>query len=256
MPVQQTARPSVSAAIALLDQGAQPLHWDPLRRARTRVLIGSAGNSWLIDFRAALEERASAIEVVSDINAAEQSLCNRPYDAFIIGWKLDRAHSIAWLRMVRRRFAKLIVLCAPEHSTEPERISLINAGADAIVTEPFCANEVIVKIESAFQRVKASSGNVYRAGDIEINFDSMLVRRRGKIVNLTPIDFRLLLAMVTAPRVEFSLQELAVKAWGEAADVNNRTIQSHIAWLRRALRLAGRKDPITTLRGRGYRFDP
>ena len=93
-------------------------------------------------------------------------------------------------------------------------------------------------------------------GDIEFDREAARVRRRGKIVEMGPTDMRVLELFLDNPGKVLDRQTILDAVWGRAATVDERTIDVHVGRLRKALHTSGRDDPITTLRGAGYRFDP
>ena len=97
---------------------------------------------------------------------------------------------------------------------------------------------------------------VLTAGDIELDRDLMCVRRRGKTLALGPTDFRLLeFFLVSAGRVH-RREHILDAVWGRDCHIDARTIDVHIGRLRKSLLAGWRSDPIRTIRGVGYRFDP
>jgi DNA-binding response OmpR family regulator len=96
---------------------------------------------------------------------------------------------------------------------------------------------------------------VYRDGAIEIDFASREVRREGRPVTLTPLEFRLLAAFVRHPGQTLSREQLSGLVWGDAASLSpGSQVKLYVGYLRRKLEI--QPSPIETVRGFGYRYRP
>jgi len=97
-----------------------------------------------------------------------------------------------------------------------------------------------------------------RFGEVEIDLERLQVVRRGKVVDLTPTEFRLLRYLVSHPGRPFSRDALIEAVWGYASDVgSDRTVDVHVRHLREKLE-DDPADPrwLVTVRGMGYKFEP
>ncbi len=151
----------------------------------------------------------------------------------------------------------IIMLTA--RTTEEDRLTGLNLGADDYVTKPFSPKELAARVRAVFRRLPEEAlerGPVeVKRGDITINFARREVSVAGKSLNLTPIEFKLLGVLVREPEQVFSRARLIEKALGYDFDSFDRTIDVHILNLRRKLE----PDPnhpryIKTIYGAGYKF--
>ncbi len=139
-------------------------------------------------------------------------------------------------------------------SGETDRIVGFELGADDYIAKPFSPQELILRMKAIFKRMEPAekSRPVFRAENVEIDFDKRLVRNRGKIVDLTKIEFDLLHVLLKRPGIVFARDHLLQQVMGIDAYVESRTIDMHISRLRE--KLGGFGKHIETVRGVGYRI--
>lgn len=151
----------------------------------------------------------------------------------------------------------IIMLTA--RTTEEDRLTGLDLGADDYVTKPFSPRELAARVRAVLRRLPEEAlqrGPIeIKRGDITINFARREVSVAGKSLNLTPIEFKLLGVLVREPERVFSRARLIEKALGYDFDSFDRTIDVHILNLRRKLE----PDPnhpryIKTVYGAGYKF--
>jgi two-component system, OmpR family, phosphate regulon response regulator PhoB len=93
------------------------------------------------------------------------------------------------------------------------------------------------------------------AGDIRLDRKSQIVFRGNRRINLAPLPFRMLEALMSDAGRVFTRQKLAQAIWGRGADVDERTVDVEIGRIRGVLNRGANVDPIRTVRGAGYAFD-
>jgi DNA-binding response OmpR family regulator len=148
------------------------------------------------------------------------------------------------------------VLVLTAKSEEVDKVRGLRLGADDYVTKPFGVLELLARIEALLRRARPDADRVYQFGDIEVDASRRTVTRDGAPVTLTPMEFDLLLALLKRQGAVASRLDLLREVWGHSAAVLTRTVDTHIAELRRKLE----RDPaapafILTARKAGYRLD-
>jgi DNA-binding response OmpR family regulator len=165
-------------------------------------------------------------------------------------------------RQLRAEGKRQPILMLTARDEELDRVLGLELGADDYVVKPYSLRELISRIRALLRRAygelaAVSAGDRLRFGEVEVDMERLQVTRAGKLVDLTPTEFRLLRYLVGNPNRPFSRSELIEAVWGYASDIgSDRTVDVHIRHLREKLE----DDPanprwIATVRGIGYKFE-
>jgi DNA-binding response OmpR family regulator len=166
-------------------------------------------------------------------------------------------------RQLRAEGKRQPILMLTARDEELDKVLGLELGADDYVVKPFGLRELTSRIRALLRRAYGglSSAPVlerYQFGDVEIDLQRLLVRRRGRLVDLTPTEFRLLRYLIAHPGRPTSRQALIEAVWGYDSEIGyDRTVDVHM----RHLRLKLEHDPaqprhLVTVRGVGYKFEP
>jgi two-component system alkaline phosphatase synthesis response regulator PhoP len=198
--------------------------------------------------------------VVSTVETGEEALAlvrRRRPDLIVLDLMLPGMDGYQVLRRLRAEGHEMPVLILTARAQETDKVLGFRLGADDYVTKPFGVLEVLARVGALLRRSTryAALKAVERFGDIEINQATRIVRRRGAAVELAPMEFALLMALVARRGAAASRLDLLRDVWGHSAAVVTRTVDTHIAELRRKLE----EDPahpvhILTVRKVGYRI--
>ena len=180
----------------------------------------------------------------------------------ILDLMLPRVDGFRVLRRMRDEGFDMPVLILSARADEVDKVRGFRVGADDYVTKPFGLRELMARVEALFRRVRraapaheADRPHVVRFGDVEVDFAGHTARRGGERIVLRPMELELLRALVRAEGRVVSRQRLLHDVWGYASGVVTRTVDTHIAELRRKVeRDAAHPKHIITLRRVGYMF--
>ena len=152
----------------------------------------------------------------------------------------------------RTRLIPMIMLTAK--SAEADRIVGLELGADDYITKPFSPRELLARVRALLRRATSTqeTPTVIRQADVMIDVTRHEVTSAGKQVDLTPTEFRILQFIIARPGRVLSREQIIDAAVGNEMAVFDRTIDVHIAAIRRKLGKAG--DRIETIRGFGYKW--
>jgi phosphate regulon transcriptional regulator PhoB len=150
--------------------------------------------------------------------------------------------------------AHIPIVMLTAKAEEVDRIVGLELGADDYITKPFSPRELVLRVKSVLRRVTASKEpeDILTLGDIQVDRARHEVRVRGKAIDFTATEFKLLtMLMERRGRVQ-SRDTLLNDVWGYESVIDTRTVDTHIRRLREKLGKAA--DCIETIRGFGYRI--
>lgn len=156
-----------------------------------------------------------------------------------------------------RRSSNIPLIMLTARVEEADQLIGLELGADDYIPKPFSPRVVVARVRALLRRAEpsASTPQVLRAADLEINLDAHTVERDGQALELTPTEFNLLATLAAQPGRAFSRLQLLEAAQGMAYEGYERTIDAHIKNLRAKLEADPRKPRyIETVFGIGYRF--
>jgi two-component system, OmpR family, alkaline phosphatase synthesis response regulator PhoP len=169
---------------------------------------------------------------------------------------VDGYHVLQAMRSAGNR-SPVIILSA--RGEESDKVRGFRLDADQYVTKPFGILELLERIAALLRRSMRDNGDgrpqTLAFGDVSVDLGSRLVTRGGQQVPLTPKAYELLLALVRRDGVVASRADLLKEVWGYGAFIMTRTVDSHVAELRRKLDDPDRPRHIITVWKVGYRFE-
>lgn len=178
-------------------------------------------------------------------------------DLVVTDLAMPRLGGLELVQEIRRR-STVPILVLTVRSEEREKVRLLDAGADDYLTKPFGVAELLARARALLRRREAKpSSEPMRWGDVEVDPDARTVRKAGKPVHLTPIEFALLSTFLKKPGAVWTHRQLLASVWGTTAGVTNDTLRVHVGGLRRKLEDDANKPRwIRTEPWVGYRFSP
>lgn len=151
--------------------------------------------------------------------------------------------------------ASVPVIMLTAKGEESDIVVGLHVGADDYITKPFSMSELVARIAAVLRRTRSGgvpSGNILKAGPMRIDLERHFVEVDGKKITLTLTEFRLLAAIVSARGRVLVRNRLIDEAMGLDAVVTDRTIDVHLAALRK--KLGSARKYIQTVRGLGYKL--
>ena len=205
-----------------------------------------------------LEAEGYVVESVERGDEAELRLAENPPDLVILDWMLPGVSGLEICRRLRARETTrtLPVIMVTARGEEAERVRGLSVGADDYVVKPFSVPELMARVRALLRRSRPEriADRLY-AGDLDLDRETRRVRRGVRDIHLGPTEFRLLEYLLEKPGRVFTRAQLLDGVWGQAAEIDERTVDVHVGRLRKALSRGRERDPIRTVRGTGYAFD-
>ena len=229
----------------------------------THVLIVEDNPDLAFGLRNNLEIEGYAVSVAEDGLVGLAEARANPPDLMILDLMLPGLDGYRVLRALRDEGCSTPVLILTARGEEADKVRGFRLGADDYVTKPFGVLELLARVEALLRRA-ARDRDVARVlqqpptrfGAIEVDHASRAVRRRGAAVELSPMEFDLLTALLHRRGAVASRLELLKQVWGYHTSVVSRTVDTHIAELRRKLEDdAANPQHILTVRKAGYRLE-
>ena len=206
-----------------------------------------------------LRREGYQVEIAHDGQAGLERIRSDPPDLALIDIMIPRLSGTDLATELRQdpRTATLPIIFLTAKTEESEIIVGLRLGADDYVTKPFSMSVLVARVEAVLRRaheLREAAKRRVEAGPIAIDQGRHEVRVHGEAVSLTLTEFRLLTALVAARGRVLTREQLIGQSMGMNAVVTDRTVDVHLAALRRKLGEA--RACIETVRGIGYRFSP
>src|SRR5664279_3640805 len=142
--------------------------------------------------RSLRESAGYAVDLAFDGEEGLFMAQSNPYDLIVLDLMLPRLDGLSLLRQVREGGSGVPVLVLTARDEKESIIALLNAGADDYVAKPFDLGELLARAKALIRRGKGQSDAVLKVGDIEISTADLTVRRNGRLVTLTAMEYRVL----------------------------------------------------------------
>ena len=212
--------------------------------------------STVLDYN--LKKNNFETRVANDGEQAMVLLKEKAPDVVILDWMIPEPNGLKICKMIRKNkvLKNLSIILLTAKGEEEDKIMGLNHGADDYMVKPFSPLELIARVNALIRRSNASySDEELDFDDIKINLKEFKVFRANKQIHLGPTEFKMLKHFMQNPKRVFSREQLLNSIWGHGVFIEERTIDTHVRRLRKALNLNGKKDLIRTIRGTGYSFD-
>jgi DNA-binding response OmpR family regulator len=187
------------------------------------------------------------------VRSGEEALAElgrHPVRIVILDIRLPGIDGFDVARLVRTR-SDVPILMLTARDEEPDRVAGLELGADDYLTKPFSPRELVARMKAVLRRTDGRSAeDVLTLADVTLNRDAREVVVEGRSVDLTTKEFDLLATLLENPGIVVSRDQLLDRVWGMTYPGGTRTVDVHVAQLRRKL---GRPELIRTVRGAGYK---
>ena len=195
----------------------------------------------------------------ADGEAALMAFMENEPDVILLDIGLPGIDGVGVCRQIRAKSARVPILMLTARSDAGDIVSGLEAGADDYVLKPFPIRVLIARIRAHLRRSRSESQypEMLSVGDVSIDIAGHSVKRNGKAINLTRLEFDLLVALARRPHQAFSRQMLLEQVWGYRYPAEKRLVNTRVQQLRAKLeRNPEHPEIVLTVRGVGYKAGP
>jgi DNA-binding response OmpR family regulator len=222
----------------------------------TKILIVEDEPGIALGLEEDLTIEGYGVEVASDGDAAVRLARDRQFDLILLDIMLPRKDGFQVCRELRRGGVATPIILLTARSQEAEKVLGLQLGADDYVTKPFSPLELRARIQAVLRRTAGPAvAEIYRFGEMDVDFARCELRRANKVVEITPVEFKLLATFIRSRGRVLNRQQLLDKVWTDA-NCGDRVVDTHVSNLRKKIE-DNPSEPryLVSVRGMGYRFD-
>jgi DNA-binding response OmpR family regulator len=222
-----------------------------------KILIIEDEEAMVEGLRFNLEARDYTVVAATDGETGLKKAAGEQPDLVILDLMLPGLNGYEVCKKLKETSPDIPIVMLTAKSQESDIITGLDLGADDYITKPFSILEVLARINALLRRSGSGSTipDVYRVGDLEINFKNYKAHRHGKAVKLSPREFEILRYLLERRGEVVSRDDLLNQVWGYKTFPYTRTIDAHIAMLRKKIEANPEKpEMIITIHGKGYKF--
>jgi two-component system alkaline phosphatase synthesis response regulator PhoP len=222
--------------------------------SRILVVEDEAGIAMALEDDLTLE--GHEVRVAGDGDQAVRAAREQAFDLILLDVMLPIKDGFEVCRILRRSGVRTPILMLTAKTQEAEKVMGLDLGADDYLTKPYGRHELRARVRALLRRGQPETADVYRFADVEVDFGRAELRRAGAVLDLPPLEFKLMAAFVRSRGRVLTRQQLLDAAWGHDLAITERVVDNQILNLRRKIEA----DPtrpvfIASVRGMGYRFD-
>ncbi len=174
------------------------------------------------------------------------------YSLIILDIMLPKKDGFAVCKELRQHQIHTPIIMLTARGTEADRVTGLDIGADDYLVKPFAIKELFARIRAVLRRRKTTDANIVKLADLVMDKRKHEVTRAGKVIPLTPKEYKLLDMLISNPGEAINRQKLISHAWGPDFTEGNNELNVHIKYLRTKIDSGKNKPLIHTIRGVGF----
>lgn len=204
------------------------------------------------------EPEGYSIELATDGVAGLSAFRASTPSLVLLDLKLPQMPGSDVCREIRKTKPSLPIIILSATTDEIDKVLLLELGADDYVTKPFSPKELLARVRNSLRRQhRGATVEQYEFSDVSVDFAKMELKRAGKLIEMTPQEFKIVKYFAQHPERVISRDVLLNEVWGYDCYPSTRTVDNHILKLRQKLE-ADPEHPehFRTVHGVGYKFVP
>ncbi len=224
---------------------------------KTRILIVEDEITIRDMLRFALEPAGFEIMEAGSAKEAEQQIAKSIPHLILLDWMLPGLSGVDFASKLKNKLAtqNIPIIMLTAKAEESNKIKGLETGADDYITKPFSPRELIARVKTVLRRGPlVSPDDLIKIHDLQLNVQSQQLIINNTIIELTPVEYRLLHFFITHPNRVYNREQLLNHVWGGDKYIDERTVDVQIRRLRNRLKPHGYHVYIKTMRSSGYQF--
>lgn len=201
-------------------------------------------------------ERGMRVTCVADAQSGLESVLLGEYDMVVLDVMLPRGDGFSLCAEARRQGVFTPVLMLTARSAVEDRVRGLEAGADDYLPKPFAFSELVARLRALARRPPGLVDRLCSFADLEVNLRTRAVRRSGRRIKLTAMEWRLLECFVRNAGTVIDRATITSYVWDDNHDPMSNMLEVLVSRLRRKIDDGFDPHLIRTLRGAGYQFGP
>ena len=204
-----------------------------------------------------LEGEHFSVDAAHDGETGLELALRGAHDVAVVDWMLPGRDGPAICRAIRAARLPVAVLMLTARGQLEDRVAGLDSGADDYLVKPFAFEELLARVRALGRRFVAAAGapDELRAGSLVLDLKAHTARRGDQPLDLTSTEWNLLEYLMRHPGQTLTRQQILDYVWSYERDVQPTLVDVYVSYLRRKLSVPGRRDPVHTVRGVGYRLD-
>jgi DNA-binding response OmpR family regulator len=202
--------------------------------------------------KTALTSERYSVDTAYDGEEGLEKALTHNYQAIILDIMLPKKDGLEVCRELRKKEIHTPVIMLTARETLQDRVVGLDVGADDYLTKPFGIEELLARIRAVLRRRKTTDALNLKIADLILDPKKHEVTRDGKLVSLTPKEYRLLETLLRNTGSALTRKELITAAWGPTFKESQNDLNVHMRYLRRKIDAEPWKPLIHTVRGVGY----
>jgi DNA-binding response OmpR family regulator len=217
-----------------------------------RILIIEDTKKLALILKKALTNERYSVDLAFDGQEGLEKALKNNYALILLDIMLPKKDGLEICRELRSRYIHTPIIMVTARAGEPDRVLGLDSGADDYITKPFGIEELLARVRAVLRRRKTTDSIVLKINDLILDTKKHEVTRAGKIITLTPKEYKLLFTLLRSSGEAFTRRQLLDVAWNPDFNETNHELNVHMRYLRRKIDTKSLKPLIHTVRGVGY----
>ncbi len=172
-------------------------------------------------------------------------------DAIVLDVMMPKIDGISLLPMLRQVTESPVIMLSAKGEVE-DKVAGLTRGADDYLSKPFEIAELLAHVDAKLRRPRLDHPSVLNVSDLHVDLEKHLVERSGTVLDLSPLEYNLLIALLRRPGRVFTRDELLDNVWGDDSDAGHGAVERYVSYLRTKVDGGFERRLIHTVRGVGY----